>query len=56
MLPKEKVGGDEMCVKIIPTTKQLILGKDRGFTFDEVLSPKTTQVKYFHNEHYYLFS
>ncbi|XP_045174185.2 kinesin-like protein KIF27 isoform X3 [Mercenaria mercenaria] len=43
MLPKEKVGGDEMCVKIIPTTKQLILGKDRGFTFDEVLSPKATQ-------------
>ncbi|WAR03106.1 KIF27-like protein [Mya arenaria] len=32
-----------MCVKIIPTSKQLILGKDRAFTFDEVLSPKTTQ-------------
>ena len=46
MLPKEKVGGDEMCLKIIPTTKQLILGKDRGFTFDEVLSPKTSQVRY----------
>ncbi|XP_052800422.1 kinesin-like protein KIF27 isoform X2 [Mya arenaria] len=43
LLPKEKVSGDEMCVKIIPTSKQLILGKDRAFTFDEVLSPKTTQ-------------
>lgn len=43
MLPKEKVGGDEMCVRIIPATKQLILGKDRAFTFDDVLSPKTTQ-------------
>jgi len=43
-LPKEKVSGDDMCVKIIPATKQLILGKDRAFTFDDVLSPKATQV------------
>jgi len=32
-----------MCVKIVPSSKQLILGKDRGFTFDEVLAPKTSQ-------------
>ncbi|KAL4224634.1 Kinesin-like protein kif27 [Mactra antiquata] len=43
MLPKEKVGGDEMCIKIIPSSKQLILGKDRAFTFDDILSPKTSQ-------------
>ncbi|KAH3886113.1 hypothetical protein DPMN_010114 [Dreissena polymorpha] len=43
LLPKEKVTGDDMCVRIIPSTNQLILGKDRSFTFDEVLSPKATQ-------------
>lgn len=43
LLPKEKVGGEDMCVRILPATNQLILGKDRAFTFDDVLSPKTSQ-------------
>ncbi|KAJ8298888.1 hypothetical protein KUTeg_022948 [Tegillarca granosa] len=43
LLPKEKVAGEEMCVKIIPSSKQVVLGKDRGFTFDYVFSSKTTQ-------------
>lgn len=44
LLPKEKIAGEEMCVRIIPATNQLVLGKDRAFTFDHVLSSKTTQV------------
>ena len=43
LLPKEKVGGEDMCVRILPATNQLILGKDRAFTFDDVLAPKTSQ-------------
>ncbi|VDI28294.1 kinesin family member 4/21/27 [Mytilus galloprovincialis] len=43
LLPKEKIAGEEMCVRIIPATNQLVLGKDRAFTFDHVLSSKTTQ-------------
>lgn len=43
LLPKERVGGEEICVKIIPSSKQLVLGKDRAFTFDEVFAPKSTQ-------------
>ena len=43
LLPKEKVAGEEMCVRIIPATNQLVLGKDRAFTFDHILSSKTSQ-------------
>lgn len=32
-----------MCIKIHPKTNQLVLGKDRAFTFDYVLSSKVTQ-------------
>lgn len=34
------------CVHFIPDKPQLVLGKDRGFTFDYVFPPKTTQVFY----------
>lgn len=44
LLPKERVSGEEMCVRTMPSSNQLVLGKDRGFTFDYVLSSKTTQV------------
>lgn len=43
LLPKERVSGEEMCVRTMPSSNQLVLGKDRGFTFDYVLSSKTTQ-------------
>ena len=32
-----------MCVRILPATNQLIMGKDRAFTFDDVLAPKSSQ-------------
>ncbi|XP_078332440.1 kinesin-like protein KIF27 isoform X6 [Crassostrea virginica] len=43
LLPKERVSGEEMCVRVMPSSNQLVLGKDRGFTFDYVLSSKTAQ-------------
>ena len=43
LLPKEKLAGEQICVKIVPKTNQLILGKDRAFTFDYVLSSKMSQ-------------
>ena len=43
LLPKEKVVGEDMCVRILPATNQLIMGKDRAFTFDDVLAPKSCQ-------------
>ena len=44
LLPKEKLAGEQSCVRIIPSSNQLVLGKDRAFTFDYILSSKTTQV------------
>ncbi|XP_048780280.1 kinesin-like protein KIF27 isoform X2 [Ostrea edulis] len=43
LLPKERVSGEEMCVRVVPSCNQLVLGKDRGFTFDYVHSPKISQ-------------
>ncbi|XP_061178029.1 kinesin-like protein KIF27 isoform X2 [Saccostrea echinata] len=43
LLPKERVSGEEMCMRVVPSSNQLILGKDRGFTFDYVHSPKVSQ-------------
>ena len=43
LLPKEKLASEQSCVRIVPSSNQLILGKDRAFTFDCILSSKTTQ-------------
>ncbi|XP_033751505.1 LOW QUALITY PROTEIN: kinesin-like protein KIF27 [Pecten maximus] len=43
LLPKEKIAGEEICVRVLPNTKQVVVGKDRAFTFDYVLSSKTAQ-------------
>ncbi|KAI0219309.1 hypothetical protein LSAT2_029120 [Lamellibrachia satsuma] len=43
LLPKEKLAGEQVCMRIIPNTNQLVLGKDRAFTFDYVVSSKTSQ-------------
>ena len=44
LVGQEKVHNVPQCVHFIPDKPQLILGKDRGFTFDYVFPPKTTQV------------
>ncbi|XP_046330087.2 kinesin-like protein KIF27 isoform X1 [Haliotis rufescens] len=43
LLPKERLGGDQMCVQVLRNTNQLIVGKDRAFTFDHVFNHKTSQ-------------
>lgn len=43
LLPKEKLAGEQMCVKVMPKANQLVLGKDRAFTFDYLLSSKISQ-------------
>ena len=46
LVGQEKVHNASQCVRFIPDKPQLILGKDRGFTFDYVFSPKSSQVRY----------
>ncbi|KAK7479550.1 hypothetical protein BaRGS_00029187 [Batillaria attramentaria] len=43
LLPKEKLGGEQICVRQVPNTQQVVLGKDRAFTFDYTFSTKCTQ-------------
>lgn len=43
LLPKEKISGEKRCVRVFPDTNQVVLGTDKGFTFDHVLSPQSTQ-------------
>ena len=45
LVGQERVHNVPQCVHFIPDKPQLILGKDRGFTFDYVFPPKTTQVR-----------
>lgn len=44
LVGQEKVHNVPQCVRFIPDKPQLILGKDRGFTFDYVFPPKAAQV------------
>lgn len=43
LLPKEKLGGEQLCVKVVPGSNQLVVGKDRAFTFDHVFTSKSKQ-------------
>ncbi|CAH3031197.1 unnamed protein product [Pocillopora meandrina] len=45
LVGKEKVHNVPQCVRFIPEKPQLILGKDRGFTFDYVFPPKASQTE-----------
>ncbi|XP_022094268.1 kinesin-like protein KIF27 [Acanthaster planci] len=42
-LPQEKLHHHESCVRVVPKTNQVVVGRDRAFTFDHVLSSKTNQ-------------
>ncbi|XP_033646450.1 kinesin-like protein KIF27 isoform X2 [Asterias rubens] len=42
-LPQEKLHHHESCVRVIPNTNQVIVGRDRAFTFDHVLPSKINQ-------------
>lgn len=46
---RERLHKHQPCVKIIPESNQIIIGKDKNFTFDYVLPPKTTQSELYLN-------
>ncbi|KAM4708217.1 kinesin-like protein KIF27 [Discoglossus pictus] len=43
LLSKEILHNHQVCVRLVPNTQQLIIGKDRGFTFDFVFGKTSTQ-------------
>ncbi|NXD79209.1 KIF27 protein, partial [Halcyon senegalensis] len=43
LLSKEILHNHQVCVRLVPNTQQIIIGKDRVFTFDFVFSKNSTQ-------------
>ncbi|XP_065512025.1 kinesin-like protein KIF27 isoform X3 [Caloenas nicobarica] len=43
LLSKEVLHNHQVCVRIVPNTQQIIIGKDRVFTFDFVFGKNSTQ-------------
>ncbi|KAM6230515.1 kinesin-like protein KIF27 [Porphyrio hochstetteri] len=43
LLSKEVLHNHQVCVRLIPNTQQIIIGKDRAFTFDFVFDKNSTQ-------------
>ncbi|GAB1601360.1 kinesin-like protein KIF27 isoform X2 [Argonauta hians] len=43
LLNRERLNGDKRCVRVFPSTNQIVLGTDKGFTFDYVHSAHSTQ-------------
>uniref|UniRef100_A0A670JNJ0 Kinesin motor domain-containing protein n=1 Tax=Podarcis muralis TaxID=64176 RepID=A0A670JNJ0_PODMU len=43
LLSKEVLHNHQVCVRLIPNTQQIIIGKDRVFTFDFVFGKHSTQ-------------
>jgi len=44
LLQKEQLAGESVCVRVVPSSNQLVIGKDKSFTFDHVLPSKVAQV------------
>uniref|UniRef100_A0A8B9TKI7 Kinesin motor domain-containing protein n=1 Tax=Anas platyrhynchos TaxID=8839 RepID=A0A8B9TKI7_ANAPL len=43
LLSKEVLHNHQVCVRLVPNTQQIIIGKDRVFTFDVVFGKNSTQ-------------
>ncbi|XP_067886127.1 kinesin-like protein KIF27 isoform X2 [Heterodontus francisci] len=43
LLPKEILHNHQICVRVVPNTQQVVIGKDRAFTFDFVFGQKSSQ-------------
>ncbi|PKU46361.1 kinesin-like protein kif27 [Limosa lapponica baueri] len=43
LLSKEVLHNHQVCVRVVPNTQQIIIGKDRVFTFDFVFGKNSTQ-------------
>lgn len=56
LLPKERLGGEQACIRIGSTPNQVVVGTDKSFTFDHVLFNCSQQVtKAFELDSYFLF-
>lgn len=44
---REKLHQHQPCVRIIPESNQIVIGKDKAFSFDYVIPPKVTQAELF---------
>ncbi len=42
---REKIHQHQPCVRVSAETNQIVIGKDKMFTFDYVIPPKTTQAE-----------
>ncbi|XP_074425989.1 kinesin-like protein KIF27 isoform X3 [Larus michahellis] len=47
LLSKEVLHNHQVCVRLVPNTQQIIIGKDRVFTFDFVFGKNSTQEEVF---------
>jgi kinesin family protein 4/21/27 len=47
LVGQEKTHNVPKCITFVPDKPQLILGKDKAFTFDYVFQPTVTQVSEF---------
>ncbi|NWY04220.1 KIF27 protein, partial [Nothoprocta ornata] len=43
LLSKEVLHNHQVCVRLVPNTQQIVIGKDRAFTFDFVFGKNSTQ-------------
>ncbi|XP_078252313.1 kinesin-like protein KIF27 isoform X2 [Rhinoraja longicauda] len=43
LLPKEILHSHHVCVRVVPNTQQVVIGRDRTFTFDLVFGQKSSQ-------------
>uniref|UniRef100_UPI00398E6AC6 kinesin-like protein KIF27 n=1 Tax=Pristiophorus japonicus TaxID=55135 RepID=UPI00398E6AC6 len=43
LLPKEILHNHQVCVRVVPNMQQVVIGKDRAFTFDFVFGQKSSQ-------------
>ncbi|RDD40339.1 Kinesin-like protein KIF27 [Trichoplax sp. H2] len=49
LLPQEKLQGYDECIWSIPNQPQVVIGKNKSFTFDYAFSQSTTQTELFEN-------
>jgi hypothetical protein len=44
LLQREIIKGYKSCMQLLEGQSQIIIGRDRRFTFDQILGPDTSQV------------
>ena len=49
LVPREEAEGSQPCLQFIQGEPQVILGKDKAFTYDHVFGPNSTQKDVYDN-------